>query len=162
MKNPAKYSGPPAPDPFSIPDSIMIIFIVAAFFFLLLIFRRRKTIRFRVLRGIVVMGSGFGIIYSLLLRGDNRFIAMLAGTAAMTIVDLLLFPSQKRPTDIPRSERKKVIAAFEARRGKKFDPKRHAIAYIVPVSEGGKPTADNLRVIRRSDRSKTPWWELPG
>jgi hypothetical protein len=154
-----KYSGPPSPDPFFIPDWVMVILIVASFFFLLDFIRRQRAIRFRILRIVIVPGSGFGIIFPLIFGGENKLIAILFGIMAMTIIDFLLFPAQKKSANIPKSEREKVIAAFESRRGKKFDPKRHVIECIIPVSDGGKPTADNLRVLRKRDRSKSHWWE---
>lgn len=50
---------------------------------------------------------------------------------------------------IPVAKRRKAIAKWETRTGKRFDPKTYEIDHIVPFARGGWHTGDNLRVVRR-------------
>ena len=73
---------------------------------------------------------------------------------------------RRRSRHVRRAERRKAIARFERETGQKYNQRRHDIDHVVPFSRGGNNTADNLRVMPRSqNRSKgarSPWWDLLG
>jgi Flp pilus assembly protein TadB len=129
------------------------------------IWRRRESIRFR-LRVLLVGEATYLLVLMCLVKLEwpapqALVCAVLAG---MVVIALQL--QRRRKRYIPRSERRRAIARFEYKTGRKYNPRIHEIDHIVPFSKGGSNTADNLRVVERGmNRAKgarSPWWDLLG
>ena len=88
----------------------------------------------------------------------------LLGGIVVALIVMQRMPGRSR--HIPQSVRRKKIAEFELRTGKKFNPRKHELDHEVPFSRGGSHSEDNLRVTEkaknRSKGSKSPWWDLLG
>ena len=127
------------------------------------VWRRRESIRFR-LRVVIVAEAAYLLVTLCLTQaGWSGPQAVVCGVFAGLVVGLL---QRGRTRYIPRSERRKAIARFEYKTGRKYNPRVHDLDHVVPFSRGGNSTADNLRVIeRRTNRAKgsrSPWWDLLG
>ena len=72
-------------------------------------------------------------------------------------------PSQRRRS-IRAVDRRNVISKWQIQSGQKFNSRFHEIDHVVPFSQGGNETEDNLRVMERkrnrSKGAKAPWWDL--
>jgi hypothetical protein len=71
------------------------------------------------------------------------------------------FPKRRRR--IRESDRRRAIARFELKTGKKFNPRRHELDHVIPFSRGGNSTADNLEVVEKARNrrkgSRAPGWD---
>jgi len=89
--------------------------------------------------------------------------APFAALAAFGFV-FLLRPKRKRK--MRAKARRRAIAKWELKTGKKFNSRFHEIDHVVPFSRGGNETEDNLRVIdRKANRRKgagSAWWDVFG
>jgi hypothetical protein len=136
---------------------------VVIFFLSVSIRRRREAIRQRIRRVIIVEGVYVGVAYLMLQVGRTGVESLLGGIVAALIVNQTM-PGRSR--HIPTSVRRRKIAEYELRTGKKFNPRRHELDHEVAFSKGGSHTEDNLRVVEkrknRSKGAKSPWWDLLG
>lgn len=133
-----------------------------AFMYVRTVWARRENLLYNV-RAFVVCAVIGAVIYWLM-QND----AQLAPAAPLTaiLVAGLAFrmrPGRRRYVRAP--DRRRAIAKWELKTGKKFDPRKHELDHVVPFSRGGSSTRDNLRVEdRKYNRSKgaksTSWWDL--
>lgn len=125
--------------------------------------RRREAIRHKIRRILIVEFVYIGVAYGISELGRTGLESLLAGVVAALIVDQMI-PSRSR--HIPSSVRRRKIAEYELRTGKKFNAKKHELDHEVPFSRGGSHTLDNLLVVEKGrNRSKgatSPWWDLLG
>jgi hypothetical protein len=143
------------------------IAIVAAIFFGLMVFsslwKRREGIVYTIRRVLFIECAYFCVALFLLRIGQPQVVAILAGLLGAVLVDARI-PRRRRY--IPTSVRRKRIAEYELRTGKKYNPRTHEIDHVVPFSKGGSHTEDNLEIVeKRRNRSKgarSPWWDLFG
>jgi hypothetical protein len=95
--------------------------------------------------------------------GQKEFAPILWGLLAMSAVYIA---TRGRSRYIPTRVKRKKIAEYELRTGKKFNSRRVELDHSVPFSRGESHTADNLRVVEkrknRSKGAKSPWWDLFG
>jgi len=142
---------------------LKIIAGVVIFFLLVSIRRRREAIRHRIRRVIVVEGVYVGVAYFMAQAGRTSIESLLGGIVAALIVNQMM-PGRSR--HIPASVRRRKVAEYELRTGKKFNPSKHELDHEVAFSKGGSHTEDNLRVVEkrknRSKGAKSPWWDLLG
>ena len=143
--------------------TLYIVAAVVVFFLLVSIRRRREAIRHRIRRVIAVEGTYLGVAYVLAQIGRTGVESLLGGIVAALIVNQFM-PGRSR--HIPASVRRRKIADYELRTGKKFNSRKHELDHEVPFSKGGSHTEDNLRVVEkkknRSKGAKAPWWDLLG
>jgi hypothetical protein len=136
---------------------------IVIFFLLVSIRRRREAIRHRIRRVIIVEGVYLGVAYVMAQMGRTGIESLLGGIVAALIVNQMM-PGRSR--HIPTSVRRRKIAEYELRTGKKFNPRKHELDHEVAFSKGGSHTEDNLRVVEkgknRSKGAKSPWWDLLG
>jgi hypothetical protein len=66
----------------------------------------------------------------------------------------------QRSRRIPTGVHRKVIANWETRTGRRYDPKVYEIDHKVPFARHGSHTMDNLRVIRRDANRRKGGREL--
>jgi len=92
---------------------------VVFFFLLVSIRRRREAIRHRLRRAILVEATYFAVFYILVQIGRTPLEGLLAGIAAALILNQRM-PGRSR--HIPASVRRRKIAEYELRTGKKFNP----------------------------------------
>lgn len=64
---------------------------------------------------------------------------------------LVVRPRSRR---IPARVKRKVIANYEQRTGKKYNSRQVEIDHLWPFSRGGSHTVDNLRVINRTENRR--------
>lgn len=125
--------------------------------------RRRESIRYTLRIVILAEGVFLLVTWGLAQLGWSGFQAVVAGFLAGVTVAAL---QRGRAQYVPRSERRKAIARFEYKTGRKYNPRVHDLDHVVPFSKGGSNTADNLRVSERGrNRAKgarSPWWDLLG
>jgi Flp pilus assembly protein TadB len=125
--------------------------------------RRREGIRHGLRRVILVELTYLIVGFLLLAVGQSPVVAILAGIVCALLVDRRA-PARSRY--IPRSERRKAVARWELRTGRKFNPRLYHVDHVVPFAKGGSSTADNLEVMERrknlSKGAKSPWWDLLG
>jgi hypothetical protein len=145
-------------------QQILYIIVAVVFFFLLVsIRRRREAIRHRIRRVIIVEGAYLGVAYVMAQAGRTGIESLLGGIVAALIVNQWM-PGRSR--HIPASVRRRTIAEYELRTGKKFNPRKQELDHEVAFSKGGSHTEDNLRVVERRENrskgSKSPWWDLLG
>lgn len=148
------------------PADQQLLYIVAAvvvFFLLVSIRRRREAIRHRIRRVILVEGTYLGVAYVLAQIGRTGIESLLGGMVAALIVNQTMLG---RSRHIPASVRRRKIAEYELRTGKKFNSRKHELDHDIAFSKGGSHTEDNLRVVdkrkNRSKGAKSPWWDLLG
>jgi hypothetical protein len=151
-------------DPFIAPVGYLI---AGTFLFLLLssFWKRREAIAYAMRRILIVEISylGTAVIVS---RGFGQppLVAILSGLVVGLVLGYRLPRQRKRY--IRASVRRRVIARYELRTGKKFNPRTHEIDHTIPFSKGGSHTVDNLCVVdkgqNRSKGATTPWWDLFG
>lgn len=137
--------------------------IIAAFVYMvfLSIWRHREGIMHKISRILVYLLITSGIIY--LLKGENDIRIIIVAITIGLAASHFLIPERSRY--IPKSVRRKIIADYEYKTGRK-KRKSDEIDHIIPLSKGGSNTPDNLRVVtrkkNRSKGAKSPWWDLLG
>ena len=146
-------------------DSRILYVIVAAVVFLVLVSlrRRREAIRHAIRRVFFAEATYVLVVYLMVLAGRTTLEALLAGVLSGFVVNKMM-PGRSR--HIPASVRRRKIAEYELRSGKKFNPRKHELDHEVPFARGGSHTEDNLVVTEkrrnRSKGAKSPWWDLLG
>lgn len=124
---------------------------------------RRQYYRFKArevlaIEGAYLIGVGVSAVV-----GRPGFEPILWGLVASFVVYMRL---PRRSRHIPASVRRKVVARYEFKTGKKYNSRTHEIDHVVPFSRGGSHTEDNLQVVgKRKNRSKgarSPWWDVLG
>lgn len=129
------------------------------------IYRRREGIRHRF-RGFGVAVTGYVITLVLLIQNglQSPLMAVVVGVLVGLALERILIGPRSR--HVPRAQRRKAIAAYERKTGRKFNPKTDELDHEIAFARLGSSTADNLRVIpRRLNRSKgkkAVWWDLLG
>lgn len=145
--------------------ALTILCALAIYMVLLGVYRRREGIRHRLKKLAVAMIGYVGAIVLLVNNGLQSpvlcvGIAVLVGLA---LERLLIAP---RSRHIPRAERRKAIAAYERKTGKKFNSKTDELDHEIAFARFGSSTADNLRVtprcVNRRKGKKAVWWDLLG
>jgi len=98
------------------------------------------------------------VVYFMVHAGRTALEALLAGVLSGFLVNQMT-PSRSR--HIPAIVRRRKIAEYELRSGKKFNPRKHELDHEVPFSRGGSHTEDNLVVTEkqrnRSKGNNSPW-----
>jgi uncharacterized membrane protein len=89
---------------------------------------------------------------------QNRIMA-----AILAAVLFLYMQRRRRSRHIPRTVRQAVIA--RDLKGKRFNPDKHQIDHVWPLSRGGSNTKDNLRVVDKGQNlrkgARLPrFWEM--
>lgn len=144
-----------------------LLFVIAALILyavVLGIHRRREGIRHRVRRSTIAILAYLVTAIVLSKNGQPPItalaVAILVGIGAES---LLVKP---RSRYIPKSERRKAIADYEQRTGRKFNPKKDELDHDVAFARFGSNTADNLRVRPRAENrrkgKKRVWWDVIG
>jgi len=125
--------------------------------------RRREAIIHKFRRVFFAECAYFAVVYLMMHAGRTIIEALLAGILAAVIVNRIM-PGRSR--HIPSSVRRRKIAEYELRTGKKFNSRKHELDHEVAFSRGGSHTSENLRVLERkknrSKGAKSPWWDLLG
>lgn len=147
-------------------SEFIILFVVAAPVFLLLLaslIHRKEHIFWRFRWAITLLSAYALAIWLSIQLQRGGLEPLLWGLLAMFIADRLV-PSRGRRSRT--SARRKVIAKWEAKTGKKFNSRFYEVDHIIPFSKGGDNSEGNLRVIpkktNRSKGAKSPWWDLLG
>jgi hypothetical protein len=152
----------PPPPPNLDPTIVVIVAVVCCVLFLALYPRRKNAAH--NLRHYLVVGV-FGYIAYRVAQSDPRYLeaAPIIGIAVAIAIYAM---RPKRGRSIPKAVRRKTIADWEKKTGKKFNPRKHEIDHVVPFSKGGSHTDDNLRVLEqgrnRSKGAQNPWWDIFG
>ena len=108
--------------------------------------RRREALRYR-LRLIAKAYAWFGLVaFVVVYMTNDQPFALFAG---FVVALAFMFVAPRRSRHIPRAVRKRVIARWESETGRKFNPREWEIDHVIPFSQGGSSTEDNLRVVRR-------------
>jgi HNH endonuclease len=143
-----------------------LLYLVAAvvmFFILVSVRRRREAIRHAIRRVLFAEGTYLLVVYFMVQAGRTALETLLAGLLCGLIVNQMM-PGRSR--HIPASVRRRKIAEYELKTGKKFNSRTHELDHEVPFSRGGSHTEDNLVVTeKRKNRSKggrSPWWDVLG
>lgn len=131
------------------PEWIPNLIVLGLFYLALLsIRRRREAIRYTLRRLFFVGLAYLGVIKYLSQQGSAPLEAILGGVIAGLVADALV---RKRSRYIPRRERRKAIARFEANTGKRYNSKKHDLHHEIAFSKGGSNTADKLRVTTQRE-----------
>lgn len=141
----------------------LIYTIVGAIGFALLlsVSRRREycAYKFKLILSVEIAYAA-GVFISAYL-GRRELEPILWGALAAFVVFIRTKP---RSRHIPASVKRRRVAEYELRTGKKYNPRRDELDHDVPFARGGSHTEDNLRVVeKRKNRkkgSKSPWWDL--
>jgi hypothetical protein len=125
--------------------------------------RRREAIRHKLRRVVLVELAYMIVTLALIQAHVNPITAILAGMLT-AILAARFMPARSRY--VKRAARRKVIARFELKTGKKYSSKKHHIHHKVPFSDGGSNTEDNLEVLTAkgnlSRGAQPPWWDVIG
>jgi hypothetical protein len=143
---------------------VVLVGLALAYVLLLSLYRRREGVR-HFLRGyIVALIAYVGVALYLVKSGLQPLPAIAIGVLAGFAMARLLVPRRSRY--IPRSERRRAIAAYERDTRRKYDPKTDEFDHEIAFARGGSSTADNLRIRSRTENrrkgKKSPWWDLLG
>lgn len=126
--------------------------------------RRREAILHRLRRVIIGEFVYVGVAYGLSQTARTTPLESLLGGLVAALLVSQMMPGRSRR--VPASVRRRKIAEYEMRTGKKFNPRRHELDHEIAFSKGGSHTTDNLRVIEkrrnRSKGAKSPWWDFLG
>jgi Na+/proline symporter len=149
------------------PSALFMVIIFAPILYLVLLglYRRRQGIRHK-LRGLVVALAGYiGTVILLVNNGVQSplVVVVIAVLVGLAVERIMIRP---RSRHIPAAERRKAIAVYERKTGRKFNPRNDELDHEIAFARLGNSTADNLKVIpRRANRSKgkkAVWWDLLG
>jgi|SRR5271156_441622 len=125
--------------------------------------RRREAIIHKFRRIFFAECTYCIVVFLMVHFGRTVIEALLVGILAGFIVNQKM-PGRSR--HIPSSVRRRKIAEYELRTGKKFNPRKHELDHEIAFSKGGSHTLENLRVLEkrknRSKGAKSPWWDLLG
>ena len=127
------------------------------------IYKRRENAAHNV-RHLVVAGAVGALTWFVAQQVEAiRDVALLISAMAA----LLVYATRpRRGRYIRASVKRQKIAEWQLRTGKKFNPRTHELDHIVPFSQGGSHTADNLEVVEkkrnRSKGARSEWWDLLG
>ncbi len=126
--------------------------------------RRRRENFLHNLR--VLMVSGLAGLLTYTLANGAGWNQNQAAVTAFLVAALALLLAPRRSRRIPAHVKRRVISRWQAETGMKYNSRRWEIDHIVPFSQGGSNTEDNLRVIskkrNRSKGGKPPNWDLLG
>jgi len=126
--------------------------------------RRREAILHKLRRVVIGEFVYIGVAYGLSRIARTTPLESILGGLVAALVVSQMMPGRSR--HIPASVRRRKIAEYEMRTGKKFNSRKHELDHEVAFSKGGSHTTDNLRVIKkrrnRSKGAKSPWWDLLG
>ncbi len=147
------------------PDQLLTVVVVSLLLLLFLsLYRRREGIRHFLRRAILAEAAYFLLALYLAQRGIPAVAAIVIGVlAAVTVAKMLVAP---RSRYIRASEKRKAIAAYELKTGRKYNRKTDELDHDIAFAKLGSSTADNLRVRSRTENrrkgKKSPWWDLLG
>jgi hypothetical protein len=128
------------------------------------LYRRREGVRYFLRR--VIVSEIVYVISALYLIKQHiaPVIALLFGILAGVAAERLLIKTRSRY--IPAAEKRKAIARYEKKAGRRYDPRQDEFDHEIAFSRGGSSTADNLRIRSRAENRrkgrKSPWWDLLG
>jgi|SRR5271165_2111401 len=147
-------------------QQLALVLLVAPVLALLLLslYRRREGIRHYTSR--VIISEVVYLIAAVYLAKQHVGAPAAIGfgiLAAVAVERLLIKP---RSRHIPASERRRAIARYERKTGRRYNPKEDEFDHEIAFSRGGSSTSDNLRVRSRVENrrkgKKSPWWDLLG
>ncbi len=146
------------------PDQLFILVAPLLFLLFLSLYRRREGIRHFLRRAIIGEGAYLLLGFYLIKSGGQPIPAIgISVLAGLAVEQLLVAP---RSRHIPASEKRKAIAAYERKKGRKYNRKTDEFDHEIAFARGGSSTADNLRVRSRTENrrkgKKSPWWDLLG
>ncbi len=125
---------------------LYLIAAVAVFLVLVSLRRRREAIRHAMRRVFFAEAAYLLVVYLMVQAGRTALEAILAGVLSGFVVNQMT-PSRSR--HVPATVRRRKIAEYELRSGKKFNPRKHELDHEVPFSRGGSHTEDNLVVTEK-------------
>lgn len=137
--------------------------IVFLFVYLSAIYARRQNLSHNM-RQFVRAGGAALIAFAVSeMISELKNYALFIGAAVL----ILMYRSRpRRRRGMTAETKRRVIAKWQYETGKKYNAQKYEIDHIVPFSDGGSDSEDNLRVIeRRRNRSKgaqPAWWDLFG
>ena len=130
---------------------------------LLAVYRRREAYSYKIKLAFKMFGAYIIAILIAAKLGQKEFAPILWGLLATCAV-YIATPGRSRY--ISTRVRRKKIAEYEFKTGKKYNSRRVELDHSIPFSRGGSHTGDNLRVVEkrknRSKGAKSPWWDLFG
>ena len=126
---------------------IVLLIGFALFYVVLPLWAMREGIAWGFKRGTVAVIAYIAVHQIALAKGIQPGGAVLFGLV-LGWVAAQFVPA--RPRYIPAKTKRKVIAEFESRTGKKYNSRKHELDHRWPHSRGGSNTADNLRVVTRT------------
>jgi hypothetical protein len=144
----------------------VLVLLIAPFLALLFLslYRRREGIRHRLRR--LILGEAVYLIAAVYLSKQHVAAPVAIGfgiLAGVAVERLLLKP---RGRHIPASEKRRAIARYERKTGRRYNRKEDEFDHEIAFSRGGSSTADNLRIRPRAENRrkgrKSPWWDLLG
>jgi hypothetical protein len=126
-------------------------------------YKRREAYSYKFKLAFKMFAAYISVILIAVKLGQKEFAPILWGFLAMFAV-YIATPGRSR--HIPTRVRRKKIADYELRTGKKYNSHTVELDHNIPFSRGGSHTGDNLRVVEkrknRSKGAKSPWWDLFG
>jgi hypothetical protein len=147
------------------PNQLVTLVVVSLLLLLFLsLYRRREGIAHFLRRTILAEAAYVFLAWYLAQRGIPAVVAIGIGLlAAVTVSKMLIAP---RSRYIRASERRKAIAAYELKTGRKYNRKNDELDHDIAFAKLGSSTSDNLRVRSRTENrrkgKKSPWWDLLG
>ena len=150
-----------------IPSSLWLVIVFAPIIYVVLLGlrRRRDGIRHWFKGHVVAIAAYIGTIVLLVNNGvQSPFVVVVVAVLVGLGVERILVRPRSR--HIPAAERRRAVAAYERKTGRKFNPKADELDHEIAFARLGSSTADNLRVVsRRANRrkgKKAVWWDLLG
>lgn len=144
--------------------SIGLVILFALIFPLLLsLYRRRQGLAHRAS---IILRAEAAYIVTVILGAMLQIPAEFSIVVGMLVGVVLATRQPARSRNIPASVRRQVIARWQVETGEKFNPKKYEVHHVIPFSQGGSSTLDNLRVVskkeNRSRGDRSPWWDVIG